>query len=220
MTHPPIPAKPRHAIPLIGLVGGIASGKSAVGSVLETFGGITLSADAIVHRLLETREVLAELVHAFGVEILTLEGKVDRKQLAMMIFAEDELATEARRRLEGILHPRVRIEIEQRVAEVRAAHTHRFIVLDAPLLLEAGYQSLCDAILYIDTPDHVRNKRARERGWTEDELRRREATQWPLARKAREADYIVQGSESLEKLHEQIESLIQILFQESSGLVK
>lgn len=202
----------RHSIPLIGLVGGIASGKSTVAKILEEQGGILLNADATVHRLMESSDIQHSLCQLFGPSALKQDGSVDRNWIAQQVFGTSEKAIEAKKRLEDLLHPRVRVETEQRLAQIRQEGKARMVILDAPLLLEAGYRSMCDAVVFIETPEYLRQKWATLRGWTVEQWRLREESQWPLARKAAESDFILQNTGNLHDLREQVESLLAALF--------
>lgn len=195
---PPPPPAPGSAAParpfVFGLLGGIASGKSTAGRLLAGPDGLVLSADEIAHEVLASDE-LAELVRSeWGPAYLGPEGRPDRRALAALVF-DPERGAEARRKLEGWTHPRVRARILGRLEEARRAGVPR-VALDVPLLLENdaqhGLVARCDALVFVDAPDDARERRARrKRGWEPGEVARREAAQLPLAEKRARADLIL-----------------------------
>ncbi len=172
----------------IGLVGGVASGKSVVGRMLVDLGAGLLDADRAGHAALaEVREALRQ---RWGDTILTPTGEVDRAAVAKHVFAEDKSGTNERKFLESLLHPRIRTRLNH-LRDEFAAEGKAAVVLDAPLLLEAGWAPLCDFILFVDVPPEKRLERAKSRGWSDAEFTRREAAQWPTAEKRRYATQIL-----------------------------
>lgn len=166
--------------PIIGLVGGIGSGKSSVAAALEREGALIIDADAMARAALDRPEVLAKLVEWWGPDVIDSHGRADRRQIAARVFDDDV----ERRRLEAVVHPIVAAGRDQMIAEARANPNVRAIVLDVPLLLEVGMADLCDRIVFVRAPRELRLKRlAASRGWDEAELARREKKQWPLDRK-------------------------------------
>ena len=180
---------------VIGLTGGIASGKSYVASLLAEHGATVLDADRYARAALDEPAVREALVARWGESVLTARGAVDRAAIAERVFGDSPGATEERRFLEGLVHPRVReaLRSELEAARQRGATA---AVLDIPLLLEAGWRDECDLILFVDTPDEVRLHRAAGRGWDAAELRQREAAQAPLAEKRRLADRVLPGDDA------------------------
>jgi dephospho-CoA kinase len=189
----------------IGLIGGVASGKSRVARMLAELGAGVLDADQTGHAVLaEDAEVRAEMRKRWGDAVFAADGSVDRVAVGKRVFALDSLGEANRRFLEGLLHPRIRRRLEserdQFVAEGRAA-----VVLDAPLLLEAGWgKALCDTVLFVDAPPEVRLARARSRGWSEADFSRREAAQWPIEEKRRHADVVLQNAGSEADLRQSV----------------
>jgi dephospho-CoA kinase len=176
---------------IIGLVGGVASGKSLVASMLVELGAVHLDADRAGHAVLaEDDGVRQALLDRWGNAILDTDGRVDRRAVAKQVFAKSATGTANRKFLEDLLHPRIRerlnIERDQAVATGKPA-----IVVDAPLLLEADWGSLCDIVMMIDSPRELRLKRAAARGWTEADFDDREAAQWPSEKKRRHADIVI-----------------------------
>lgn len=172
---------------VIGLAGGVGAGKSAAARALADLGCAVVDSDAEARAALLRDEVRDELVRWWGESILDAEGRVDRSAVAKIVFADEA----ERRRLEGLIHPLLRRTREAVKAE--AARTGApAVVLDAPLLFEAGLDRECDAVIFVDAPREARLERVRRtRGWDEAELARREKSQAPLEDKRRRADYAV-----------------------------
>lgn len=179
---------------VFGLTGGIASGKSFVAGLLAERGAAVLDADRHAHAVLGEPAVRDALVQRWGDEILAGDGSLRRGEIARRVFGEGDGALAERRFLEGLVHPRVRERLHAELAEARDRGASA-AVLDIPLLIEAGWADECDAVLFVDTPDAVRRERAAGRGWSADELARREASQTPLAEKRERADVVVPGAE-------------------------
>ncbi|MEQ8316737.1 MAG: dephospho-CoA kinase [Phycisphaerales bacterium] len=192
---------------VLGLAGGIGSGKSAVAAVLGELGFVVSDSDAGARAVLERPEVVAELVRAFGQSVLDASGKPDRKAIADAVFGD-----EARRRtLEQIVHPRLH---EQRAQLIEAARTRGAagVVIDAPLLFEAGVDAECDAVIFVDTLRAVRLARVIEgRGWTEAELARREAAQMPLEEKRRRSQQVVANDGDMDALRARVRAAVEAI---------
>lgn len=183
----------------IGLVGGIASGKSLVAEILVELGAGLLDADRAGHAVLaEDAEVHAAVRERWGGAVFEADGSIDRAAIARRVFTPGKSAELERRLLEGLLHPKIRQRLD-RLREQYLAAGKPAVVLDAPLLLEAGWAPLCDVVLMVDAPRDVRRSRARRRGWSDDEFDRREQAQWSIDEKRRAADVIIQndGSEQI-----------------------
>lgn len=195
--------------PVILIVGGIGSGKSFVAGLFEEAGGVLrIDADRIGHEVLTRPVVIAELVEAFGREILDVGGRVDRRAVAARVFGPGQES--ARARLEAISHPRIRAEIERRILEAGKNPAIRAIVLDAAIGLETGWNSLADRIVYVDVPDAERLERvAKSRGWTAEELRRRELSQWTLERKRAAAHHRVENVGSVDGIRQQVRHVLE-----------
>ncbi len=188
----------------IGLVGGVASGKSLAAQMLVEHGAGLLDADRTGHAVLaEDAEVREALRRRWGDSVFTAAGNVDRTALAGRVFAEDDEAEADREFLEGLLHPRIGRRLEA-VRQQFAAEGKRAVVLDAPLLLEADWGPMCDVVLMIDAPRAARLRWARQRGWSEAEFARREAAQWPVDRKRRAADAVIGNDGGLDELRDAV----------------
>ena len=195
------PPRPKRCAPLVvGILGGIASGKSAVAAALARDGGVAIDADAIAREVLASPALVERLRSAFGADVIGADGTPDRARLAARVFADPA----ARARLEGWTHPAVRARILADLAQARASGAPR-IVLDVPLLLENdaqhGLASLCDVLVFVDADDAERDRRAvQNRGWEPGEVRRREAAQLPLAHKRERADFVIHNDGSPQQL--------------------
>jgi dephospho-CoA kinase len=189
---------------MIGLVGGVASGKSAVANLLENLGAGLLDADRSGHAVLaEDGEVRDALRRRWGDAIFLPDGTVDRAAIARVVFAGGAQANGERQFLEQILHPRIRQRIETQRRQFALAGRPA-VVLDAPLLLEAGWGPMCDVILMVDASREVRLARAQHRGWTEDHFNQREAAQWPVEEKRRSADVVIKNDGTEDELREAV----------------
>lgn len=172
---------------ILGLAGGVGSGKSAVAAILGGLGFVVSDSDAGARAVLERADVIKELVEAFGPSVLDADGRPDRKAIADAVFGNDA----KRKRLESIVHPRLH---EERTALIEAARAANAVgvVIDAPLLFEAGVDAECDAVIFVDTPREKRLERVMQgRGWSEAEMDRREAAQMPLDQKRQRSDAVV-----------------------------
>ncbi|HET6204788.1 MAG TPA: dephospho-CoA kinase [Planctomycetota bacterium] len=184
---------------VVGILGGIAAGKSTVAAEFAACGAEVLDADAIAHACLERPKIRARVRERFGEGVFRAEGSVDRAALAAAAFASDE----ARRDLEAIVHPCVRAALEERLA----ARGPGIVVLDAPLLEEAGLARVCDATVFVDAPRRVRAARAAARGWTPEELARRESSQIPPEEKRGRARIVIRNDGSRARLRDEVARL-------------
>ncbi|MBI2933252.1 MAG: dephospho-CoA kinase [Planctomycetes bacterium] len=182
---------------VVGLVGGVAGGKSTVAALFRKLGAGCVHADEIAHRALNRPSIRRAVARAFGPDVLT-DDEVDRRALARRAFR----SARDIRRLNAIVHPQVVREIR---AKIRAARG--LLIVDAALLQETGADAWCDVVVYVDTPRKAREARARRRGWSLEELRRRERLQWSPARKRAGADIIIRNGGSLAATKRQVERL-------------
>lgn len=194
---------------VVGLIGGIASGKSTVARMLQAHGGLWLDSDRMAHEVLQSPEVRTLLRERFGEAVFQTSGSVDRKAIATHVFGLDEQSRQNLHWLEQIIHPRVRQLTEQRIAQ--EGQQYPFVIIDAPLLLEAGWAPVCDRIVFVDTPQQRRQTLAAERGWSAEELARREAAQMSLELKREQSSDQFDNSGSLETLGEQVERFVRSL---------
>ena len=196
---------------LIGIVGGVASGKSTVAKCFAELGAAVLDADRAGHEVLREPGVIAAIRQRWGEQVLDAAGNVARPAVAAIVFAKG--AGAEKRFLEELTHPRIGKRLQEQSAEL-ATRGVPAAILDAALLFESGWSSLCGAVVFVDVPRDVRLVRALERGWTEADFRAREDWQWPVQEKRRWADFIVDNSGSLEKTTEQVRAIWQQLGKE------
>jgi dephospho-CoA kinase len=183
----------------LGLVGGIASGKSVVANCFRDLGAVVLDADAAGHAVLREPDVIAALKARWGERILDGAGQVSRRAVAKIVFARESAAE--REFLEKLTHPRIQMRLQQELAKAQAADpTPRVVVLDAALLFEAGWEKLCDKVLFVDAPRDVRLERAVARGWSADQFAAREAAQMPVDEKRRRSDLLIRNVRTLEDI--------------------
>ena len=187
--------------PIIGLCGGLGSGKSFVARLLVEQGCGLIDADANVAELYQDSEFKQHLQQRFGEELLNRNGEVNRKWLADVIFNDPY----ERRRLEAMVHPRVRQRRQQQLEAFQSDPNVRAIVLDVPLLFEVHGENICDWVIFVDADEPLRQQRvATHRGWDGAELRRREAAQTPLKQKRELADEVIYNNSSLEECRRQV----------------
>lgn len=198
--------------PTIGLVGGVASGKSTVAAAWAEAGCVVCHSDDLGRRALEDPQIRSTLRSWWGPSIIAPDGRVDRSSVAAIVFAD---AAE-RRRLEALTHPW--IEQSRKAAFAAAGANATAFVIDAPLLLEVGLDRECDAVVFVDAPRSLRVARVQtDRGWSEAELDRREAAQWPLDRKREQADHVLRNEGDRSSLHAEAISLLQLLLAEHAA---
>lgn len=192
----------------VGLTGNIAAGKSTVAGWLEEAGCFVVELDAIGHRCLEPGEPAhADVVAEFGSEMLRADGTVDRAALAEVVFENER----ARRRLEEILHPRIRAAAEERIETWARGAGSGIAVTVAALLFETGSAADYDRMVVVVAPDGERLRRLVDRGLDESSARRRMRAQMDQEEKARRADYVIDNGGSLEETREKVERLVESL---------
>jgi dephospho-CoA kinase len=191
----------------VGLTGGVAAGKSTVSAILTELGAVVIDADVLAREVVAAgTDGLAEVVSAFGPEVLTPAGDLDRPALGAIVFGD-----EARRRvLEGIIHPRVRA----RAAEIEAAaRPGALVVHDIPLLAESdGAAGTFDAVIVVDAPTEVQVSRMVEaRGWTREDAEARIAAQATREQRRAIATYVVENTGTREDLRHRVTEVFEAL---------
>jgi dephospho-CoA kinase len=187
---------------LVGLTGGIATGKSTVSNMLRALGAEIIDADQLARQVVEPGQpAWRQIVEEFGRDVLSPDGTLDRKQLGAIVFANPE----RRKRLEAITHPAIRTRVKARVDELAAQGFAGIVFYDAAILIEAlGHQDM-DRIVVVMTDEATQVARLRGRDGTDDaDGRRKIASQMPLADKARLADHVIDNSGDREATAEQV----------------
>lgn len=185
---------------VIGLTGGIATGKSTVSRMLREMGAWVIDADVAAHRAVAPGQpALQAIAEAFGAEMIREDGTLDRGRLAQRVFRDEE----ALQRLNAIVHPQVRRLMFAELEEARRA-SERAVVLDVPLLIEGGLYKQVDQVwlVYVDEQEQLRRLMARE-GYGKEEAKRRLRAQWPIEQKRAYADVIIdnRGDEQRTRQH-------------------
>lgn len=197
----------------VGLTGGIATGKSTVVAMLRELGCHVLEADKIAHRMIEPgAAAYEEVVREFGRGILLPDGRVDRQKLGAIVFADPRKLA----RLNAIVHPPVLAAQDRELAAIEQAEPHAIAVVEAALLIEAGYDKKLDCLVVTwCTPEQQIARLTGQdaalgagRGLTIDEARQRIAAQMPVEEKRRLADEEIDCSGSLEHTREQVMALL------------
>jgi dephospho-CoA kinase len=188
---------------LVGLTGGIGSGKSTVAHLLERRGAVVFEADALAHEAVEPGTPGHDaVVERFGANVLAPGGELDREALASIVFADPA----ARRDLEAIVHPEVRRLFAEGCEAYR--DTDRVVVFSAPLLVETGMHTAFEILVLVSVPVEAQIERLlRDRAMSEDQVRTRIDAQAPLEEKAAVADIIVDNEGDLDDLEAQVDSL-------------
>ncbi len=196
---------PSGKMPVIGLAGGIGSGKSLVAQIMNELGAVVLDADATAHDVLSDAEVIGTIREWWGPSVVDGEGRVDRRRVAEIVFQD----AAQRLRLEELIHPRIYARWDEVLhGRLGSAGPARAVVIDAPLLFEAKLDAICDVIVFVESDDATRRRRVAEnRGWTSDELARREKMQKTLDSKRTRADYIVENNSSVSDLRRRVEGI-------------
>ncbi len=195
---------------IVGLMGGIASGKSTVGKMFQKLGSELVEADKIAHRILEYKVVKKNIVDIWG-ESLLVEDKIDRKALGKIVFNQSTELT----RLEKIIHPVLRKRIFQKLKHL-SQKNKKIVVLDIALLWENGLKEICDILVFVDTPLSVRKKRAsNNRNWKESEVPIREQFQESIDVKKKAAHFVIQNKGDISQTWENVNNLWKIIVEKS-----
>ena len=194
------------SVPVIGLVGGIGSGKSAVSGILADLGCVVSNSDHVAHECLLHPSVVSMLVSRWGDRVLAEDGTPDRSVIAGIVFGEES----ERIWLESVLHPMIN---ERRRSSLNALDEKASgFVIDAPLLFEAGIDAECDAVLFIDAPfDQRLDRVVTSRGWSEENLKDREARQMTLGEKRARATAVIPNAGPIEELREHVRTAFDLI---------
>jgi len=186
--------------PIIGILGGIGSGKSTVAAEFLKLGCKVIDADKIAHELLEKEAVREKIVGLFGQAILNSAGKVDRRKVAEVVFADaDKLSS-----LNKTIHPLVLERAEVLIKQYNRENQVKAIVLDMPLLAEVGWAGRCNKLIFVDCKRQLRLDRAKKMGFDENQFKIRENFQISLDNKSGLADNIIDNNSGFSALARQV----------------
>jgi dephospho-CoA kinase len=205
---------PESSLPVIGVVGGVGSGKSLAAQCLTELGCALIDADKLGHEVLQEDQVVAAVRQRWGDDVLTRTGQVDRRALGEIVFADPaELAV-----LSEITWPCIGRRIRERIDEHVRRRDVPAVVLDAAVLFEAGWNTMCTHTVFVDAPEDLRLRRVLDRGWSEGVWRKREKSQISLDAKRRRCYATVDNSSSLAHLRTQIRRLFSRIVSCPDGL--
>jgi dephospho-CoA kinase len=206
MTSAPLATRPI----VLGIAGGIGSGKSAVAAAFARLGCVVIDSEVRARAALDRPDVRETLVSWWGTGILTPDGRIDRASVSKIVFLDPE----QRKRLEALVHPIVRQDRAAMISDLQSSggpgvRGRQIVIIDAPLLFEVGLDAECDAVVFVDAPREQRLARvAQTRGWSEAELHRREAAQLPVEQKRARSRFLVNNSSTLADIDAQARAVL------------
>ncbi|XZE35163.1 dephospho-CoA kinase [Pirellulaceae bacterium SH501] len=207
---------------VVGIIGGIASGKSLVTDMLHRLGAAVVNADEVAHDVLGEPSVIKQIREAFGDDVIAAPpsgydspARVDRKKVAALVFGDSDLHQARRQQLEEIVQPRIRQRLEALIDQWRSENESGMLALDIPLLYERNWDRKCDEVWFVDTPRTLREKNAARRGWSPEELENREKSQLPIEKKRELAHRILQNESSIEDLRNHVRNAFEAAMQGS-----
>ncbi|WP_054023763.1 dephospho-CoA kinase [Bacillus sp. FJAT-28004] len=188
---------------IIGLTGGIASGKSTIASMLVERGALLVDADQVAREVVLPGEpALEAIASTFGQAVLETDGSLNRKALGEIVFRDKESLA----KLEAITHPAIRARMQQTIHTYAEQFPERLVIADVPLLYETKQENLYEGILVVYVPAEVQKKRLMERNnLSEEEADRRIALQMDIEQKRQHADWVIDNSGSLEETQHQLD---------------
>jgi dephospho-CoA kinase len=193
---------------VVGLIGSIGAGKSRMAELLARRGAHVVSGDQAGHEALAQPDIRSRIVERFGQGVLNANGAIDRRRLGAIVFGD----AGERKALEAIVFPWIRGRLTEWIEAARNDPASRLIVLDAAVLMEAGWDDRCDRLVFVDAPRPQRLQRvARQRGWSEAELVARERAQLSLEVKAAKADFVLANNGTEDQLSEKVDMLLKHL---------
>lgn len=187
---------------LVGITGNISSGKSTILELFKEYGCVTISTDAVAHRLLEENRIKEIIIDEFGKSVLDDSGKISRPKLANIVFNNREKLKE----LELILHP----EIEEAVMrKIHGLNPGDILAIEIPLLFEAGWDTNVDHTVLITCPKEIRKERfLKDASHQPKEFEIRDALQWPEDKKSKLAGHIIDNSRSVDETASQVKDML------------
>ncbi len=192
---------------VVGVTGSFGTGKSTVAALLRKNGFVVFDADRIAHETLQaTNPVFAKICEKFPGAVS--HGFLDREKLANIVFKSKQQL----KRLERLIHPYV---LKRMIAETKKTKK-KHVVLEVPLLFEAGFQKICDLVVTVFADIAESEKRLVHQGWTRSEIRRRRAAQWPMRKKMQRADFVINNSGVKAKTQQQVRSFLKTINQSTT----
>jgi len=189
---------------VIGVTGGVGTGKSTVAKMFRELGAVVLDADAIAHQLMEPKRLCwRRVVKGFGEEVLNEDQSINRRRLAEIVFRD----AQRRRDLEAVIHPQVLRQIKQRLHRLGRLRRIRAVVLDVPLLVEVDAQGMADALVVVTAPREVQLARLAHRYGDAEEVDARIAAQMEVSAKAALADFVVDNAGTLDATRTQVKRI-------------
>ncbi len=186
--------------PVIGILGGIGSGKSTVAAEFAKLGCKVIDADKIAHELLDSKSVKEKIVGLFGKAVLGSSGRIEHKKLAGVVFtSRDKLAS-----LNRVIHPLVLARAEELIEQHNRQNQVKAIVLDMPLLVEVGWNRRCDRLIFVDCEQKIRAERAKKKGFDKKQIKIRENFQISLDNKANLADNTIENNSDFSAIAKQV----------------
>ena len=186
--------------PIIGIMGGIGSGKSTVAAEFEKLGAKVINADKIAHDLLEEKDTRDMVISLIGENIVDLQGNIDRKKIAEIVFKNSELLF----KLNSIIHPGVLQKTEELIEQYNQDNQCKAIILDMPLLVEVGWDKRCDRLIFVDCDEKTRKNRLKSKFTEKNHIKNRENFQISLDKKQSIADNTVNNNSDFSTLVRQI----------------
>jgi dephospho-CoA kinase len=191
----------KQRIKVIGITGGIASGKSTIAEMLGSLGAELIDADKICHELINTKDIAHEITKRWGNHIQDNHGKIKRDALAEIVFSDRKEVSA----LNSIIHPKVIKKIKSNIAKLRVEAATKAIVLDAALLVESNLIDICDIVLFVNTEkNRCKTRVQNSRKWPLDEIAKREKFQGLLLQKREISDVIINNNHSKEDTLNQV----------------
>jgi len=187
----------------LAIIGGIGSGKSTASELFRHAGAAVISADDIGHQVLRLWNVKNVVRERWGSAVFGTDGEIDRRKLAAVVFADENELTY----LKSLTHPLIAEEVNRQRKEHEQSGV-QLCLLDAPLLLESGWDHLVDQIIFVSAPAEERWNRVKSRGWSKTEWKQREAAQLPVEEKVRHANVVLDNSGSTDSLRTQVETVV------------
>lgn len=187
---------------MIGIVGGIGSGKSTVANTFAQLGGTVIDGDRAGHAALRVPNIRDQIARRWPSAVQS-DGEIDRASLGRIVFADPSQLRE----LEGIVFPFIKTLLQAEIAAAKRDGPFEFIILDAAVMLEAGWSSVCDRLVFVESSQELRQARVANRGWSPEDLARRERSQLSLDEKRRRCDAVIVNDSDLGSVERQVHEL-------------